>query len=78
VVEPLAPAYLDLKAASAWCCLSTRSLRRAIEAGQLKAFRRGGKILVRVPDLQTWVEAQEYRAPDLVDLDGIVAGVKAK
>lgn len=55
---PVAPAYFDLKGASAYVGrgLSVKRLRKALtEPGGLPHFRIGGKILISKKDLDLWL-----------------------
>jgi excisionase family DNA binding protein len=56
------PQYLTLKDATATVSLSAGTLKRAIRAGKLRAFKPGGKLLVRPEDLQGWVEKRPAKA----------------
>lgn len=53
------PKYLTLKDATETVRLSAGTLKRAIRAGRLRAFKPGGKLLMRPDDLREWVEARE-------------------
>lgn len=52
------PQYVTLKEATAMVPLSAGSMKRAIKAGKLRAFKPGGKLLIRPEDLQEWVETR--------------------
>lgn len=56
------PKYVTVKEATAMVGLSAGTLKRAIKAGKLRAFKPGGKLLVRPEDLQEWVEARPVNA----------------
>lgn len=59
-VEPIAPAYFDLKGASEYLGkgLSVKRLRKALtEPGGLPHYRIGGKILVSKDDLDLWLSS---------------------
>jgi len=56
------PQYLTLKDATATVGLSAGTLKRAIRAGNLRAFKPGGKLLVRPEVLQGWVETRPAQA----------------
>ena len=58
---PPPPAFLKLREAAAYCDLSPDTLRRAIKAGKLHAsgggrFPGGPAILIRIADLDNWLE----------------------
>lgn len=55
------PKYVTLKEATAMVPLSAGTLKRAIRTGKLRAFKPGGKLLVRPEDLCDWVEAREAK-----------------
>lgn len=50
------PQYATLKVAALTVGLSTGTLKRAIKAGKLRAFKPNGKLLIRPEDLREWVE----------------------
>lgn len=54
--EPLA---VDLKEASRRCGYSVKTLRRAIEAGELAAVKATAKIVVMVEDLRRFLEGNK-------------------
>jgi excisionase family DNA binding protein len=56
------PQYVTLKTAAASVELSAGTLKRAIRAGKLRAFKPGGKLLIRPEDLQEWVETRPAQA----------------
>lgn len=56
------PQYVTLKEATAMVPLSAGSMKRAIKAGKLRAFKPGGKLLIRPEDLQEWVETRPAQA----------------
>ena len=51
------PRYLSLAQAAAIANLSTRTLRRAIAAGRLRAHRIGRLTRIELAELQRWIEA---------------------
>lgn len=57
--EADAETYLPLErvAELAWC--HPKTVRRAIGRGELRAFRRGGRLLVREREAHEWIEADE-------------------
>lgn len=57
--------YLSVQQAAELANLSDKTIRRAIAAGDLEAFRVGRAIRLRTPDVQAWVEADPVR-PSLV------------
>lgn len=56
------PQYITLKDATAAVGLSAGTLKRAIRAGRLRAFKPGGKLLIRPEDLQQWIETRPAQA----------------
>lgn len=52
------PKYVTLKEATAMVSLSAGTLKRAIKVGRLRAFKPGGKLLIRPEDLRQWVETR--------------------
>jgi len=59
--------YISLKAAATFSGLSTKTLRRSIGCGKLRAYRPGGtvraKIMLSRRDLITWLEASRVERP---------------
>lgn len=55
------PKYITLKDATETVRLSKETLKRAIKAGNLRAFKPGGKLLLRPEDLQEWIERREAK-----------------
>ena len=56
-VAPAELRYLSLAQAGAIANLSTRTLRRAIAAGRLRAHRLGRLTRVELAELRRWIEA---------------------
>jgi hypothetical protein len=57
MASDISPIAVDLKRASAMCGYSTKTLRRAIDSGELLAVRATHKIVVRVDDLNSYLDA---------------------
>ncbi len=57
------PRYLSLAQASAIVNLSTRTLRRAIASGTLRASRLGRLTRIDLAELQRWMDADGNAAP---------------
>jgi excisionase family DNA binding protein len=59
-VTALKARWLDLRAASAYCGLSHKSLVRAVQRGLLPAHRPGGlkRVLVDVEELEKWIRGR--------------------
>jgi excisionase family DNA binding protein len=53
-----APRYLTVQEVAELARCEHRSVRRAINAGRLRAFRPTRKILVREDDARTWIESR--------------------
>jgi excisionase family DNA binding protein len=68
------PKYLTLKTAAERCSLSTKTLRRAISDGRLKAFAPEGvsSVLIAVDDLDAFIESTCVSG---LNLDDILVGV---
>lgn len=56
------PQFITLKVAAATVGLSPITLKRAIKAGKLRAFKPAGMLLIRPKDLEDWVEARPVKA----------------
>lgn len=63
------PRYVTLRTAAATVELSLGTLKRAIRAGKLRAFKPGGKLLIRPEDLQQWIETRPAQADPMPVLD---------
>jgi len=58
-VERTTPAaYLTLDGAAAELALSERTIRRAIAAGDLPAYKVGKSVRIRRADLEAWLESK--------------------
>ncbi len=57
----ISPISVDLKTASAKCGYSIKTLRRAIQRGELRAIKATRKIVILVADLQAYLEANAKR-----------------
>jgi hypothetical protein len=55
------PTFVDLKRASARVSLSVKTLRRAIDNGDLPSFHPTRKTLVRVEDLDLYIETHKIQ-----------------
>ena len=53
-----APGYLTIEEVAELARCEHRSVRRAINAGRLRAFRPTRKILVREDDARSWIESR--------------------
>ena len=69
--------WLGLRQICQYADISERTLRAWIHspADPLPAVRVAGKILVRLGDLDAWLEKHRVRPLETVDLDRIVKGV---
>jgi excisionase family DNA binding protein len=57
--EQPTPEWLTIDQAAAWLQVSTKTIRRYIEAGSLPAVNLGGRaIRIRRQDLETWLETR--------------------
>jgi excisionase family DNA binding protein len=56
---PVAPEWLTIEQAAGWLQVSTKTIRRYIEAGSLPAVNLGGRaIRIRRKDLEAWLESR--------------------
>ena len=60
----MAPLSVDLMRASEMCGYSVKTLRRAIDAGKLRAVRATVKVVIMVDDLRAYLEASRI-VPEL-------------
>ncbi len=59
-----AAAYLTVPEAAELARCNPRTIRRAVEAGTLAAFRPARRILLREVDVVAWIESRPVRAPE--------------
>jgi excisionase family DNA binding protein len=59
VAGPVAPAYCDVRGAATYCALSTTTIRRAVEAGDLRCSRIGSKLVLKFTDLDDWIRRHQ-------------------
>ncbi len=56
---PVSPEWLTIEQAAAWLQVSTKTIRRYIEAGSLPAVNLGGRaIRIRRQDLEVWLQTR--------------------
>lgn len=56
---PATPEWLTVEQAADWLQVSTKTIRRYIEAGSLPAVNLGGRaIRIRRPDLEAWLQSR--------------------
>ncbi len=56
---PLSPEWLTIEQAARWLQVSTKTIRRYIEAGSLPAINLGGRaIRIRRQDLDAWLQTR--------------------
>ena len=56
---PISPEWMTVEQAAKWLQVSTKTIRRYIEAGSLPAVNLGGRaIRIRRQDLETWLETR--------------------
>ena len=65
--------YFDLRGLSAYSSLKVPTIREHIRAGGLPAFKVKGKILVKMSEFDTWLEA--CRINKSQDLDALIEDV---
>ncbi|MEQ1852592.1 MAG: helix-turn-helix domain-containing protein [Chthoniobacteraceae bacterium] len=58
----LQPIAADLKTCAAMCGYSVKTLRRAIEAGELPAVRATSKIVILISDLHRYLEGHKEQS----------------
>ncbi|MBK6599928.1 MAG: helix-turn-helix domain-containing protein [Proteobacteria bacterium] len=56
-IEAIVPRYLSLAEAGTIASFSTRTLRRAIAAGKLRAHHVGRNVRIELGELRRWIEA---------------------
>lgn len=61
------PAYMGLKDLVAWSGIGLTKLREHIKSGDLPAYKIKGTYLVRLDELNEWMEKHRYQ-PDLAKL----------
>lgn len=54
-------AYLSPKDVAGQTGLSSKTIRRAYEAGELVAYKVRGRVLIRPQDVDAWIESQRIR-----------------
>lgn len=59
---PAPEPYLTVEDAAAIARCSAKTIRRAIYAGQLRAFRPATRVLLREADVRAWVESRSAAA----------------
>jgi excisionase family DNA binding protein len=55
-VKPVSPGYLSAKSAATYSGLSIRTVWRLLKDGRLRAFRVGGRVLIRLADLDAMIQ----------------------
>jgi excisionase family DNA binding protein len=63
--EPAVTVYMTIEEVAQLARCEHRSIRRAIRAGRLQAFRPARRILVREDDAHSWIESRPALAPAL-------------
>lgn len=73
-IEAIVPEWLSLKQLTRYANVSERTLRTWIHSpvDPLPAVRLAGKILVKRPELDSWLERRRISKSAAVDLNGIV------
>jgi excisionase family DNA binding protein len=61
VTAPQRQAYLTVREVAALPRCEHKFVRRAIDAGDLRAFMVAGKLLVRDDDARTWIESRPVK-----------------
>ena len=69
-MKPTEPSYMDLKGASAYSAMSVPALRNHIASGSLPCFKVGGKWLIKVSELDAWIEG--FRVNNASDCTSII------
>lgn len=61
--DPVPPLYVSLYEAGVRCGLHERTIRRAITAGELRGFKFGKALRVRLDELDLWAESKAMPDP---------------
>ena len=56
--RPVRPEYVSLEVAAGYTSLCSRTVRRAIAAGELTGYRFGKALRVKVKDLDAWADSK--------------------
>lgn len=60
--------YLTLEEATTILPVAPITLRRAIKAGELPAYRIGRRLLIKPADFDAWIESRKVTPVNLLDL----------
>ena len=74
-MKPPQTAYTDIKGASVYSALSVPTLRNHIAGGSLPCFKVGGKWLIKLSELDAWIES--YRVNNAKDSVSIINDIMA-
>lgn len=69
---PIVPLFISLAEAGIRVGLCERTIRRAVSAGELRGFKFGKAVRVRLDDLDGWAESKTM--PNPRDLEPVKAG----
>ena len=74
-MKHIEPAYVGLKEAGLHSALSVPTLRNHIASGSLPCFKCGGKWLIKLSELDAWIEG--YRVNNTKDSSSIINDIMA-